>query len=245
MKEYEYSPALFAQWRDWRTRHAAGGSARDTAYQVIRDKIIRLEFKPGEPLSDRLLAEELGMSRTPVREALIILAAANMVVLKPQSGTFVAPIDTEWMAMEQFSRCAMEKEIVTLACSKITEELSWQYEQNLRMFHHYAGSSSPDRGIQLLALDNEFHKLAFTAAGRENNFFHMLGTMQHIERMRFLSVMVMDQNEIYADHLKISRAIIEGELDVALRCMEFHLERYLEDIKVLREKFPLYFQIGE
>lgn len=242
MKEFEYSPALFAQWRDWRTRQA-GSSARDTAYQIIRDKIIHLELKPGEALSDKQLAEELGMSRTPVREALIILASSNMVVLKPQSGTFVAPIDTEWMAMEQFSRCAMEKEIIALASARITDELSWQYEQNLRMYYHYANSSSPDRGTQLLELDNEFHKFAFTAVERENNFFHMLGSMQHIERMRFLSVMVMNQNEIYDDHVKISRALIAGDREAALREMAFHLERYLEDIKVIREKFPEYFRV--
>ena len=243
MNEFEYSPALFAQWSDWRIRHASGGSARDTAYQVIRDKIIHLELKPGEALSDRLLADELGMSRTPVREALIILAAANMVVLKPQSGTFVAPIDTEWMAMEQFSRCAMEKEIVAMACSRVTKELTWQYGQNMRMYHHYANSAAPDRSIRLLELDNEFHKFAFTAAERENNFFYMLGSLQHIERMRFLSVMVTNQNVIYADHMKISRALIEGDRDEALRAMETHLARYLEDIKLIREKFPEYFRI--
>lgn len=48
-------------------------SARETAYQTIRSRIITMELKPGDPLNDRELAEELGISRTPMREALLML----------------------------------------------------------------------------------------------------------------------------------------------------------------------------
>ena len=110
---------------------ATGGSARERAFAVIRDKIIYMDLKPGESLSDKILAEQLEMSRTPVREALIRLSAYNMVVLKPQSGTFVAPIDAEQLEIEQFSRLTMEKEIIKLACQNQTPELKWVYESNL------------------------------------------------------------------------------------------------------------------
>ena len=99
----------------------AGRNARETAYQIIRDKIIGCELKPGEAISDNQLAEELQMSRTPVREALIILSTSNMVVMKPQTGTFVSPIDVHRMETEQFARYALEKEIITRACGHITE----------------------------------------------------------------------------------------------------------------------------
>ena len=62
-------------------------SARETAYQTIRSRIITMELKPGDPLNDRELAEELGISRTPMREALLMLNLARMVDIKPQSGT--------------------------------------------------------------------------------------------------------------------------------------------------------------
>ena len=62
-----------------------------------------MELKPGDPLNDRELAEELGISRTPMREALILLNNAHMVAIKPQSGTHVAPIDLHLMELEQFS----------------------------------------------------------------------------------------------------------------------------------------------
>ena len=59
-------------------------NARDLAYHTVRSRIITMELKPGDPLNDRELAEELGISRTPMREALILLNNAHMVAIKPQ-----------------------------------------------------------------------------------------------------------------------------------------------------------------
>ncbi len=84
-------------------------SAREQAYETIRSRIITMDLKPGDELNDRELAEQLGISRTPMREALIMLNIAHMVVIKPQSGTHVAPIDLKLMEMEQFARFTLEK----------------------------------------------------------------------------------------------------------------------------------------
>jgi DNA-binding GntR family transcriptional regulator len=67
-------------------------SAREAAYETIRSRIITMELKPGDELNDHELAQELGISRTPMREALIMLNIAHMVTIKPQSGTYVAPL---------------------------------------------------------------------------------------------------------------------------------------------------------
>ena len=239
MNESSYSGIL------WRGRPAAqSGNARETAYRILRDGIIRLEYKPGEALSDKQLAEQLNMSRTPVREALILLAAANMVVLRPQVGTFVAPIDVQRMEMEQFARCALEKEIVRLACAKADPDLHWHYEENLRSFVHYASIDSPDRWERLLALDNEFHRVAFESVGREADYFHMMDGLQHVERMRMLSNIGMTQDTTYEDHRAISRAVVAGDTDTALRHLERHLNRYRDNLRMLEEKFPAYFSLG-
>lgn len=90
-------------------------SARERAYQALRARILNLELEPNECLNDKELAQQLGMSRTPVHEAVITLALAKLVVVRPQSGTFVAPIDTGIVDMEQFSRMVLEKEMVLRA----------------------------------------------------------------------------------------------------------------------------------
>jgi len=137
-------PTPHARWYG-RPGHLSGGNARETAYEIIRDRIIFLDFKPGEVLNDKQLAEELEMSRTPVREAIILLAAVNMVIVRPQVGTFVAPIDVEWMEIEQFSRQALESEIIRRVCQGDPSSLKTQYEENLKLYSFYEQSASPDR----------------------------------------------------------------------------------------------------
>ncbi len=224
---------------------AAGSNAREAAYQTIRDKIIRMELKPGEPLSDKQLAEEMNVSRTPVREALILLSASKMVVLRPQIGTFVAAIDTERMEIEQFSRFALEKEVMTQACHQLTDEHRWLYSENLRAFQHYAETEIPDRIGTLLSLDNDFHRIAFTALGKEKNFELMLQTINHVERMRMLSLETMSVEETYRDHETISNALLSGRLPEALEELERHLSRYASNLPSLKEKYPEYFTLSK
>lgn len=234
-----------AEWGDWRKRNTLGTSARETAYRIIRDKIIYLDLKPGEALSDRVLAEELEMSRTPVREALIILSTTNMVVLRPQSGTFVAPIDEKRMEAEQFLRYVLEKEILTLACQHMDEPLRQRYRENLHLhhFYFYESSESLDREKRLLELDNEFHRIAFAAVGREDNFFHVMDMLQHIERLRSLSLVTRTDDNIHSDHQRIVSALSEGDLKTVLYWLEIHMNRYKEHLKGIKKQFPQYFSL--
>ena len=245
MFDTNYKPEIYSHWRSLHSKAASSiGNARERAYLIIRDKIIYMELKPGEPLSDKVLAEQLQMSRTPVREALILLSAYNMVVLKPQIGTFVAPIDTEWVAMEQFSRLAMEKEIIRQACSRRDDKLVQRYEENVSRFALYENSDSPDRIHLMHELDNEFHGLACKATGRVNSYYHMLSYMQHIERLRALTLMMGVQKDINQDHREIAQAVAAGDEALALSRLEQHLSIYQDSMRTAQEQYPEYFAIG-
>jgi DNA-binding GntR family transcriptional regulator len=184
------------------------------------------------------------MSRTPVREALIILSTSNMVVMKPQTGTFVSPIDVHRMDTEQFARYALEKEIITRACGHITEEHRWLYEENLRTYRHYAELPSENRGKNLLRLDNEFHRIAFLAVGREENYRIQFGQLQHIERMRMLSLHFMGQETNVKDHTGLYQAIADGDLKTTLERLEVHMGRYRENLAAVQERYPNYFSMS-
>ena len=222
----------------------AGVNAREKAYWIIRDKIIYMDLKPGEPVSDKILAEHLQMSRTPVREALILLSAYNMVVMKPQIGTFVAPINAEWLAIEQFSRLTMEKEIIRQVCAKEDPELYAKYNKNLERFAKIKHSNPPNDIRKLHELDNRFHSLAFASCGRLNNFLHMHSYMQHIERLRVLSLLESTDGDILKDHSAIALAVEERDERTALRCLEDHLSIYVESLEKTRSKNPEYFILG-
>src|SRR3954471_16619006 len=92
-----------------------GSTARARVYANLRDAIVRADLAPGRQLSENELAASLGVSRTPVREALQRLRDDRLVEIVPQLGTFVSPISTRAVADAQFVREALECAAIRLA----------------------------------------------------------------------------------------------------------------------------------
>ena len=198
----------------------ASRSAREVAYETIRSRIITMDLKPGDELNDRELAQELGISRTPMREALIMLNIAHMVVIKPQSGTHVAPIDLKLMEMEQFARFTLEKEILN------------------------RDPDAENRETRMLDLDNAFHRRAFELCGMEEHFDHMLSTFQHIERLRKFSLQTEENKSVCAAHTRILEAVLRGSEEDLSRALSDHLNRYKLSVEQARQRHPEYFTEG-
>ena len=217
-------------------------NARDLAYHTVRSRIITMELKPGDPLNDRELAEELGISRTPMREALILLNNAHMVAIKPQSGTHVAPIDLHLMELEQFSRYTLEKEILTRMCSRLTPEQEAGYRQLIEAYRVLEASpEEPDREMRLLELDNAFHRRAFELCGMEHHFDHMLASLQHVERIRKFSLLTEENKSVCSSHTAILEALLHGSADDVSEALESHLSRYKQSVAQARSVHPEYF----
>ena len=217
-------------------------NARDLAYHTVRSRIITMELKPGDPLNDRELAEELGISRTPMREALILLNNAHMVAIKPQSGTHVAPIDLHLMELEQFSRYTLEKEILTRMCGRLTPEQEVGYRQLIEAYRVLEASpEEPDREMRLLELDNAFHRRAFELCGMEHHFDHMLASLQHVERIRKFSLQTEENKSVCSSHTAILEALLHGSADDVSEALESHLSRYKQSVAQARSVHPEYF----
>lgn len=217
-------------------------NARDLAYHTVRSRIITMELKPGDPLNDRELAEELGISRTPMREALILLNNAHMVAIKPQSGTHVAPIDLHLMELEQFSRYTLEKEILTRMCGRLTPEQEAGYRQLIEAYRVLEASpEEPDREMRLLELDNAFHRRAFELCGMEHHFDHMLASLQHVERIRKFSLQTEENKSVCSSHTAILEALLHGSTDDVSEALESHLSRYKQSVAQARSVHPEYF----
>ena len=206
-------------------------SAREQAYQTIRSRIITMELKPGDPLNDRELAEQMGISRTPMREALIMLNIAHMVDIKPQSGTHVAPIDLKRMELEQFARFTLEKEILNRVRGRLTDQQEQEYRQIIENY-------------RLLELDNQFHRKAFEIIGMEAHFDHMLGELQHVERIRKFSLQTNENKSVCAAHTRILEMVLHGTADELGEALESHLNRYKLSVEQARSVHPEYFTEG-
>ena len=217
-------------------------SARETAYQTIRSRIITMELKPGDPLNDRELAEELGISRTPMREALLMLNIARMVDIKPQSGTHVAPINLKLMEMEQFSRYALEKEVLNRLRGRLTEQQITDYRRCIDDYRALeADLGQPRRTARMLELDNAFHRRAFELCGMEGHFDHMLSTFQHIERLRKFSLQTDENKSVCGAHTRILEAVLHGTEEDVSRALSEHLHRYKLSVDQARAAHPDYF----
>ena len=206
-------------------------SARETAYQTIRSRIITMELKPGDPLNDRELAEELGISRTPMREALLMLNLARMVDIKPQSGTHVAPINLKLMEMEQFARYTLEKEILNRLRGHVTPRQEEEYRSNIETYRVLeADMSQPDRTARMLELDNAFHRKSFELCGMEAHYDHMLASLQTEET-----------KSVCSSHTAILEALLHGSTDDVSEALESHLSRYKQSVAQARSVHPEYF----
>ena len=220
-------------------------NARDLAYHTVRSRIITMELKPGDPLNDRELAEELGISRTPMREALILLNNAHMVAIKPQSGTHVAPIDLKLMEMEQFSRFTLEKEMLNRIRGTLTPEQEEAYRFNIESYRQLEREPGAERReTRMLDLDNAFHRMAFTLCGMEEHFDHMLSTFQHIERLRKFSLQTDENKSVCAAHTRILEMVLHGTADELGEALESHLNRYKLSVEQARSVHPEYFTEG-
>lgn len=219
-------------------------NARETAYRLLRHRILNLDLKPLDVLNDRELEAEIGVSRTPIREAIIMLSLSHMVVVRPQSSTYVAPIDLGMVRVEQFSRYVLEKEMAVRACSAIRDEHWREYEEKMQLYELYKRSHVQDREDRMLELDNAFHRTAFAINGEEACFDWILSSFQHIERIRILSLRMGLDEEVVPDHQEIAEAIRAGDTDRTVQAMRQHLTRYDQHVPIMQKEYPHFFQGG-
>jgi DNA-binding GntR family transcriptional regulator len=214
-------------------------SARERAYRILKNSIIMLELEPGTMVSESDLAAKIGVSRTPVREALMELGKTKIVEIIPQKGSFISNIDYNLVEESRFMRLVLEMAVVELACESATDEDLLELEENLVMQDFCISSSNTDK---LLELDNQFHKKIFCIANKLQTY-NMLNAMSvHFDRVRKMSLSTVKDIKIVADHQAILKAIREKDKAAAKQHMEKHLSRYKIDEQPIREKYPEYFK---
>lgn len=213
-------------------------TAREYAFRTLKDNIISLELAPGSLVSENELANQMGISRTPVREALIELSKLKIVNIYPQKGSYISLIDGEMVDEARFIRFTLEGAIVQLACEMATEEDILAMEENIKLQEFYLQSSTNEK---LLELDNELHKLLFQICNKKFTYNLLGGIMIHFDRARSLSLAVLKDSKIYSDHKELLDAIKNKDKTLAYSIIEKHLNRYKIDEKELKKKYPHYF----
>ncbi len=214
-------------------------TAREYAFRQLKDNIISLDLEPGSMVSENEIAAQLGISRTPVREALIELSRVNVVEILPQKGSRIMLIDYDMVEESRFMRLVLEREIVRLLCTLENRPDISYLEENIRLQQFYIEHTNPER---LLELDNQFHALLFQLANKVQCYGWMIdGLSVHFDRVRAMSLNAVKDIKIISDHVDLVQAIKDRNVTLAEQLMEKHLTRYKIDEITIREKYPNYF----
>lgn len=216
------------------------GSAREFIYQTLRDKILKLELKPGAKISESEISHQLKVSRTPVRESFLKLSQEDLIEIYPQKGTFVSLIDLDLLEEGRFVRENIERAIVRMACAGFPEEYRFQLETNLKMQEVCNEKRNYSR---LYQLDDQFHKILFFGCGKIRTWNLMQQMNTHFNRMRHLRLFSsLEWDVIVAQHKEIFRLITEQKADLADQAMIQHLRLAVTEIDLLISQYPDYFR---
>jgi len=211
----------------------AGRSQSEEAYFRIRDRIVSLDMPPGSVVNEGRLREELGIGRTPIREALQRLARENLVRSIPHRGTFVTEVNITDLARITEVRVVLESHAARLAAEKLTSGDRVAIEELLAILREGRVGDQRD----LMRLDQRIHLAVYRAA--RNPFLEST-----LERYFNLSLrlwyLVIDREvrlrEAVEEHVELLSAVVSGDGARAEHAMRRHVTGFEREIrKVLVE----------
>lgn len=195
---------------------------RELVFEALREAIGNGTLAPGERMMEVQLAEELGVSRTPVREAIRRLELEGYLVMVPRKGAYVASMTNKDVADVFEIRTVLEGLAAELAAERITEN---ELEELERKLHYVARRIEEGDLDRLVEADTEFHDVLYRAS-RNHRLTQIIGQLrEQIQRFRTASLAVPGRlQETLEEHKKIVEAVAERNGVVARRLAETHIE---------------------
>jgi DNA-binding GntR family transcriptional regulator len=193
-------------------------SLADKAYHAIRDRIVSLELAPGALIDERALVDELGMSRTPVREALMRLAQERLVEVYPRRGMFVTGVDVRELARLSEVRAVLEPEAARLAAERATDA---ERADLAALADEIAGEDD------LMGLDERIHRAVYRAA--HNDLLETTLEQYYVLALRIWSMAgdrAHELEEAVDAHRTLLDAIVDGDGGRAAETMRAHVENF-------------------
>jgi len=211
-------------------------------YGVLRQAIVGARLSPGRGLSEKDLAELLGVSRTPVREALSKLADEGLVTILPQSGSFVAPLSYAGVVDAQYIRELLECGVTADLARRVTPgDLATL--TGLIASQKDAVAAGDLTGFH--ALDEEFHRTLALQSGHPSVWTAIDQAKMQIDRIRRLSLPDPGRPAVaIAQHEAILAALARQDARAAETAMRRHLREVLKILDELHGRVPGYFLPG-
>ncbi len=206
-------------------------SLREQVYAFVRRSILTGEFAPGASIDEKTIALNLGVSRTPVREAVKKLSDENLVEVKAQSSTIVAPIDARLIREAFLIRRALEVENIAQAVEKMSE-LHKDRMDELYLLHQHA--IERHRYVDAIGWDDAFHRYISEISGLPRLWKAIEISKAQLDRCRYMSVPRPGRAQATLDqHRQIIDALSIRDEKQSRRMMRDHLEYSYRDIMKL------------
>jgi DNA-binding GntR family transcriptional regulator len=195
---------------------------REVISETLREAIVSGTLKPGERLMEIQLAEELGVSRTPVREAIRKLELEGFVVMIPRRGTYVADLSIKDVNEVFEIRTALDILAAGLAVERITEEELEQLERVLVEIGEYIEQNDIEK---IVAADSRYHDILYRASRNDR----LVGIINNLREQftRFRSISMAYPGRIkntVEEHRQLVEAIAQRDIALAQRLAREHME---------------------
>ncbi|MDF2519520.1 MAG: transcriptional regulator, GntR family [Clostridia bacterium] len=205
---------------------------REIVFETIRNAIISGDLKPGERLMEVQVAERLGVSRTPVREAIRKLELEGLVIMLPRKGAFVADLSVKDLTEVMEIRAALEGLAAGLASIRIDDAEIEELEVAAHEFH----KAIEENVEELIQRDVEFHEAMFRASRNERLIQLNSNLREQVQRFRELyHKKVNKSKETAREHYEIVEAISERDVKKAERLARNHIENAEKSILKMME----------
>ncbi len=215
----------------------------DRVHAWLRDAILEVTLKPGDALAESEVAQRFGLSRTPVREALLRLAGEGLVEIRPQRGTYVARLSLARVEEALFVRtaieCAVLQRVAAHANHRATADalmLPVDAQERAIAAHDV---------VAAIAADARFHRTLVEASGLPGVWTIVAQARDLDHRIRAIAVPELGSaRDAIADHRAIVRAVRAGNAVLAQRRMTAHLARNVALARAIARRHPGYFVEG-
>ncbi|AJG97275.1 hypothetical protein LF65_00643 [Clostridium beijerinckii] len=212
----------------------------DSVYYSLRKNIMDLNLKPGEAINVKEISEQLGVSRSPVRDSLIKLEKEGLITTIPKKGTIVSKIDLKRVKEERFlRRCLEEKVIILFAKHSIDSDVT-ELKNKIKMQQE---SIDKNDMKSFLEYDNQYHEVFFRVANKMLCWEAVKNMSGHYGRVRTMTLWngktvhyVIEQHELFL------KFIMDKDIEELKKLTEIHLTQQSKEEIVLIEQYPDFFE---
>ena len=216
------------------------GSLTDRTFLAIREAIMELNFLPGEIIRKHDICNALGVSRSPVSEALAKLRNEGLVEVVPQSGTFVSRFSLQDIKEGAFLREAIELACIEILASNISEQQLIDLNRNLKLQKVLAESDDYQGFYQL---DAKMHGMIMDFTGYKNIAKVTKTGWVQVDRARQLLLPVDGRlKKAFQEHRAVIKALEQNDVALAREKMRTHLNQLILLLTPLEKKHPHLFE---